>query len=149
MAICPDCGPGTCVRVNQHHTCTKCGLQVRFSPTYVQEYDAVPNRRKTYYSRMKRFVKQIQSSRHPIPRQNLADLLTLYSLLEFGHGVYYTGPRKYFFSMKIVVFCLARLAGLDLDLPLLKNPVRTERQLRSIAHIFEQCQVAGFYLPPG
>ena len=146
---CPSCYSKECVHVDNHVTCTSCGLMYEHKPQYVQSYTDInsPYRRKTYYNRIKRFAKKLKESQYTEIHRATEKLLRLYGILEFGWGIFHNGTRKYFFSQKVVLYCLARLSNLDLDLPLLKNANRSDVQLRAIAGIFESCIDHGFLNP--
>ena len=143
---CPSCNSEESAYIDNHITCTFCGLMYKHKPKYVQSYTEMssPYRRKAYYNRIKRFALKLKESEHVEIHKATEQMLQLYGILEFGWGIFKDDRRKYFFSQKVVLFCLARLCNLDLELPLLKNATRSEVQLRAIASIFESCIKYGF-----
>ena len=66
----------------------------------------------------------------------LNDILDLYNTIEFYFGAHVKGKeRKYFYSRKVVLDYIAKRLGIDVELPLLKDPVRNKTQWDSIVSL--------------
>ena len=63
------------------------------------------------------------------------DILCLYSAIEFKFNMKQNKERKYFYSQKVVLFFILARLGINLIVPVLKNPDRTEIQVRSMEEL--------------
>lgn len=137
MPQCTACDSDRCVNVDNYLTCTKCGLMFEHCPKYVISYNCpqVPRRRQ-YYSRCKRFKKYVQCFRQDVLFKQMEDILYAYSTIEFlWSTLKRKDGRKYFFSRKVVLFFIVDNLELGVEVPVLKDAERTEKQLTSLKKI--------------
>ena len=132
------CGSTDSVVIENYLTCLDCGNMMKYEPKWVMSY-ACPQffYRKCYYSRIKRFQKKLLEMKSNVIGDWTEDILCLYSAIEFKFNMKRNKERKYFFSQKVVLFFILAKLGIDLIVPVLKNPDRTETQLKSMAELLE------------
>jgi hypothetical protein len=109
-------------------------------PTYVASYSCpqVPRRRQ-YYSRCKRFKKYVQFFGFEALFSNMENILCAYSTIEFlWSTMKRENDRKYFFSRKVVLFFIVDNLELGVEVPVLKDAERTEKQLHSLLNIIRR-----------
>ena len=119
-------------------TCVDCGL-VTGEQAYVTSYNRVFSyRRQPIYSRQKRFYHFLLSSKNPLVFQNLDDIMTYFSKLEFFWCMKLPKKRKYFFNRFVtLVFILNHLSVETEGMRTLKDKERVEEQLSSMSEILE------------
>ena len=114
-----------------------------YEPVYIMSYSnpQVPRRRQ-YYSRCKRFRNYIRNMKSEILGSHMDTILDLYSNIEFFWCTQKEN-RKYFFSRKVILFFIVQVLDLEIEVPVLKDPERTETQLKSIQLVFEASEKYG------
>jgi hypothetical protein len=146
MPQCTACDSQKCINIDNFLTCTQCGLMFEHRPTYVTSYNCpqVPRRRQ-YYSRCKRFKKYVQVFGFEPLFSNMENILYAYSTIEFLWSTMKRDDgRKYFFSRKVVLFFIVENLQLGVEVPVLKDEERTEKQLKSLHSILVRGAAQGF-----
>ena len=131
---CSECGGTRFVTVDNYNTCIGCGVQAEYNPKYYQSYAQGPlyQIRRQYYSRAKRFTKVLKEMRSDLIGQHFEDILQLYSFIEFLWNMKPNKSRKYFYSQKVILWFILRRLNIGLNVPVLKNKVRSLSQVHSM-----------------
>jgi hypothetical protein len=92
----------------------------------------VPNFRRQYYSRARRFIKVLKGMKSEMVAEHFEDILQTYSFIEFLWNMKADKKRKYFYSQKVILWFILKRLGIMIEVPVLKNKERTKEQLLSI-----------------
>ena len=132
------CGCTDSIVVDNYDTCLGCGNMMKYKPKWVTTY-ACPQffYRKCYYSRIKRFQKKLLEMKSDVIGEWTEEILSVYSAIEFKFNMNPNKERKYFYSQKVVLFFIIARLGIDLSVPVLKNPDRTKTQLKSMTELLK------------
>ena len=133
-----SCGESQFVVVNNYQTCVNCGRENEYCPKYYVSY-AMPRQeyRRQYYSRAKRFTKVLWRMKSDIIGKYFEHILEMYSLIEFLWNMKHDKDRKYFFSQKVILWYILKYFEIPIEVPLLKNKERSQKQLKTITELVE------------
>ena len=101
---CLGCKGTKFVKAENYNTCISCGRQAEYNPTYYTSYAMpVPNFRRQYYSRARRFIKVLKGMKSEMVAEHFEDILQTYSFIEFLWNMKADKKRKYFYSQKVIL----------------------------------------------
>lgn len=134
MVTCKSCQSSETTVEQGKLWCTGCGTELEDCPTWVTSY-AVPNHFKRFpvYSRVKRFIEYLRKINKQELNNIINEIIDYFGVIEFQWNMRKHISRKYFFNKYVVLFFIARMLDVHIELRTLKDEERVKDQLKEIS----------------